>query len=105
MSLKAERGSHCFLLWEVDRALEIHFLGILRKKFDKGVMEIEVPKEIKRGTELANYLGLPLDQIECMMLDGKSADLEAEIGNAQRVAFIPYGTPGPYRVFLGLKRR
>lgn len=84
--------------------MEVRAFGLLRTYLKKDMIEIDPPKEIKNGKELASHLGLPLDLIECLMVDGKAEDLDSDILGAQRLAFIPYGTPGPYRVFLGLKR-
>ena len=61
-----------------------------------------IPPEGKSGLEVAAELGLPADKIEAVFINGRIQQLDAKIYPGDRVAFVPSGTPGPYRVFLGM---
>lgn len=53
--------------------------------------------------ELARQLELPQEKIEAVFINGLIQPLdEGEIKGGDRVAFVPPGTPGPYRVYLGM---
>jgi len=53
--------------------------------------------------ELARMLDLPLDKIEAVFVNGQAVALDqGRIKPGDRVAFVPPGTPGPYRVILGM---
>ncbi|HHU31349.1 MAG: MoaD/ThiS family protein [Zhaonellaceae bacterium] len=63
-------------------------------------------KEECSATQLAQMLELPLEEIEGVFIDGIPRPLKgAQIKPGQRIAFIPYGIPGPYRVMFGLKNK
>ena len=61
-----------------------------------------VPPEGKSGLELAAEVGLPTEKIEAVFINGLVKQLDAKIYPGDRVAFVPSGTPGPYRVLLGM---
>jgi hypothetical protein len=64
--------------------------------------EVEVPPGGVAARDLAKQAGLPLDLIEGVFVDGRVHGADHVIFPGQRVAFVPKGTPGPHRVFLGL---
>lgn len=63
---------------------------------------VDVPEDGVVARELAQRLGLPLKHIEGVFCNGDVFGLSRVLGPGDRVAFVPYGTPGPHRVFLGL---
>jgi molybdopterin converting factor small subunit len=65
-------------------------------------LEKAVPHEGKTGVELAAELEIPKGRIEAVFRNGVIQDLEKKIFPGDRVAFVPPGTPGPYRVLLGM---
>ena len=65
-------------------------------------LEEGVPPEGRSGRELAAALGLPTDRIEAVFRNGTIQRLDDRIYPGDRVAFVPPGTPGPYRVLLGM---
>lgn len=65
-------------------------------------LEVEVPEEGLVARELARRASLPLELIEGVFVDGRVHGADHVIFPGQRVAFVPKGTPGPHRVFLGL---
>jgi hypothetical protein len=67
-------------------------------------VEVEVPEEGTTGRRLAEDLGLPCDRIEGVFVNRTVYGIDHPIMPGDRVAYVPYGTPGPHRVFLGLYR-
>jgi len=62
------------------------------------IMEIEEPIT---GEDLAEKLGIPLDQIEILFVNGFTQNLDYVINPGDRMAFVPPGCPGPHRIYLG----
>jgi len=55
------------------------------------------------AAELAQKLDLPLDKIEAVFVNGTAQTMDqGKVRPGDRVAFVPPGTPGPYRVILGI---
>ena len=68
------------------------------------VFDVDVAKEGVSGGELATSLGLPADRIEGIFVNHTVHSLDCRVVPGDRIAFVPYDTPGPHRVFLGLYR-
>lgn len=66
------------------------------------LLVVEVPASGMTGTELARSLDLPLELIEGLFCNRTVYPLSRLLQPGDRVAFVPRGTPGPHRVFLGL---
>jgi hypothetical protein len=64
--------------------------------------ELEIAEEGISGAELAGLLDIPLDQIEGVFCNRTVYPVRHRIMPGDRVAFVPKGTPGPHRFFLGL---
>ena len=68
-------------------------------------MSIGIEGELS-GLDLLNKLEVPLNRVEILMLNGKAVSpAQAVIQPGDRVALLPPGTPGPYRVLLGFKNK
>ena len=93
---------------EISEELEIRVFGFLRKHMDRQGLPYFIKKQISPDTctpmDIAGELDLPLNEIEAVFLNGKVSDLCTALSPGDRIAFLPYGTPGPYRVFLGIVR-
>ena len=61
-----------------------------------------VPIEGISAAELAGRMGLPVDSIEGAFCNHTIYGLSHVVRPGDRVAFVPYGTPGPHRYMLGL---
>lgn len=88
--------------------MEIRFFGDLHESAaEKGwpnPLVVELDEECS-AAELAESVGLPLDDIEGVFVDGKASPIgEGRVRPGNRVGFIPYGIPGPYRLLLGIRR-
>ena len=68
------------------------------------VMTVEVPEDGIGARDLAERLRLPLEMIEGVFRNHLVYGLDEVIHPGDRVAFVPRGTPGPHRFFLGLYR-
>jgi hypothetical protein len=66
------------------------------------VEEVPIPVGGLTGAELAAQMELPSHMIEGVFCNRTVYPLRHHIMPGDRVAFVPNGTPGPHRVFLGL---
>lgn len=65
-------------------------------------VSVEVPPEGMSGVDLAEALELPLDLIEGLFRNHTVCPVTERVYPGDEVAFVPEGTPGPHRFFLGL---
>ncbi len=66
------------------------------------VLKVDVPESGITGIELAESLELPVEQIEGLFCNHTVRPLRWMLRPGDHVAFVPLGTPGPHRFFLGL---
>jgi molybdopterin converting factor small subunit len=78
----------------------LHLDKILRKKHGTLPLIHELQAAIK-GIDLAKILEIPLEEIEVIFVNGFVQTLDHIIHPGDRVAFLPPGCPGPYRIALG----
>jgi len=58
------------------------------------------------GLELMTMLNIPAKQVEIIFINGKVfLPADAFLNPGDRVALVPPGTPGPYRVMLGFIKK
>ncbi|HSK47739.1 MAG TPA: MoaD/ThiS family protein [Coriobacteriia bacterium] len=85
--------------------IKVHILASLQRfREERGLpvaLELEVPDGAD-GWWLAAELGLPYESIEGMFVNHVIYGLDQPVKPGDRVALVPYGTPGPHRVYLGL---
>jgi len=65
-------------------------------------LTVEVPRGGIAARDLAVSLELPLEKIEGVFVNHSLHGIGVNVSQGDRVAFVPYGTPGPHRVYLGL---
>ena len=53
--------------------------------------------------DLLRSMGLDKTDVEAVFINGRVAPFDTTLQDGDRVALVPPGTPGPYRVFLGFK--
>jgi molybdopterin converting factor small subunit len=79
----------------------LHLDAFFRKKHGAMPLIIELHEPIT-GAALAEKLEIPLDEIEVIFVNGFVQALDYTINPGdERVAFLPPGCPGPYRISLG----
>ncbi|MCK8061124.1 MULTISPECIES: MoaD/ThiS family protein [unclassified Fusibacter] len=85
-------------------ALEIRgFLQLdayLKKKFGKTPVYLEIEAPLS-GLELSKQLEIDRDDIEVIFVNGFVQEVDYILNPGDRVAFLPPGCPGPYRIALG----
>jgi len=54
------------------------------------------------ASELLRLLEIPVEQVEAVFVNGLVRRVDDVIVPGDRVALVPPGTPGPYRLLLGL---
>ena len=64
--------------------------------------EVEAPEDGTSARQIALDLELDLSVIEGVFVNGTVYDLGHSVMPGDRIAFVPQGTPGPHRVYLGL---
>lgn len=88
--------------------VNIHIFGSLRCYMDEQGLPYEVekliPKEGRTAYDLAGEVSLPPEEVEAVFRNGRVINIYDLVFPGDRVAFFPSGTPGPYRVFLGMVR-
>lgn len=78
----------------------LHLDAFLRKKYGSMpvIINLAGPTE---GTELAHKMGVSCDEVEVIFVNGFVQALDYVIHPGDRVAFLPPGCPGPYRIAMG----
>jgi len=92
----------------IEKPVVIRMFGLLHtlrtKKGLPATIEMELAPEGKSARAIALDLQLPLDKIEAVFCNHRTYPLDHIIKPGDRVAFVPYGTPGPHRYSLGIKQ-
>ena len=87
-------------------AIRVRIFGMLaaiRNERDEPTsLEMHVHEDGTTAEEIAADLGLPSELIEGVFCNHKVYGLDHVIHPGDRIAFVPYGTPGPHRFTLGL---
>lgn len=86
--------------------IRVRFFGVLHAlRRERGLPAHEVlavPAAGVVASELAGRLELPLESIEGVFCNHHVRSLDVVIRPGDEIAFVPKGTPGPHRYFLGL---
>ncbi|MDY6853224.1 MAG: MoaD/ThiS family protein [Thermodesulfobacteriota bacterium] len=81
----------------------------LQKKLSKqGLPYSNVSIEFDDGItvmDLITEMGISLHDIEAVFVNGTVMPFDTLLRDGDRVALVPPGVPGPYRVLLGMKRK
>jgi hypothetical protein len=91
-----------------ENTIQILVFGALRRYLDEqGLpyqLERSIPADGRPAYDVAKELPLPPEKIEAVFRNGRVINIFDPVFPGDRIAFLPYGTPGPYRVFLGMAR-
>lgn len=89
-----------------DKTVPVRIFGMLGAlRVERGLpttVEVQVAESGTTGAAIADELELPHEYIEGVFCNHKVYGLDHVIHPGDRVAFVPYGTPGPHRFTLGL---
>ena len=81
--------------------------SFLQKKLkEKNIPFSNVLMNVQSGAtarDLVRQVTLSDQDVEVVFINGKVHGLDTELHHNDRVALVPHGTPGPYRVLLGFK--
>lgn len=72
----------------------------LKKKYGSMPVFLEVNGPIT-GFKLAERMGIDPEDVEVIFVNGFVQSLDYTINPGDRMAFLPPGCPGPYRIALG----
>ncbi len=108
-AVRSDKG-HSRVTWmssmEEAGFVTVRLFGFLRslakKKGFAGPYEMTVSPGGSTGAQIAMRLDLPRERIEAVFRNGRIQSLEEKVFAGDRIAFVPTGTPGPYRVLLGM---
>ena len=88
--------------------VNISIFGFLRHYMDKQGLTYALEREIaldgETAFDIAKGLSIPPEKIEAVFCNGRVINIYDPVFPGDRLAFFPFGTPGPYRVFLGMAR-
>ncbi len=89
-------------------SVEIHIFGFLRRFMDEQGQPYTLEKTISdkgiSAHSLASEILIPPEKVEAVFRNGRVVNIYDPVFPGDRVSFFPQGTPGPYRVFLGIAR-
>lgn len=88
-----------------DNEIEVRGFSFIKEIFDQRNWPFPLRVSLDEqctAAELAERLEIPRDKIEAVFVNGLVNQLDSIIKPGDRVAFVPPGTPGPYRVILGI---
>lgn len=74
--------------------------AFLKKKYGKMPFFLEIDQPLS-GLELSQKLEINRDDIEVIFVNGFVQQVDYILHPGDRVAFLPPGCPGPYRIALG----
>lgn len=72
----------------------------LKKQYGQMPIYIEIQAPLT-GLQLSEQLGIERDDIEVIFVNGFVQEVDFLLHPGDRVAFLPPGCPGPYRIALG----
>lgn len=78
----------------------LHLDSYFRKNYGTIPLILDLDTPIT-GVDLAERLKVPLDEIEVIFVNGFVQALDFTIQPGDRIAFLPPGCPGPYRIAMG----
>ncbi|HWR43772.1 MoaD/ThiS family protein [Sporomusa sp.] len=79
----------------------LHLASLFKERGWISPLTLSIDGDVS-GKQLLDMLEISENQVEAVFINGKAYPLaSARIKSGDRVALVPPGTPGPYRVFLG----
>jgi len=82
--------------------------SFLQKKLkEKQIACTDATMTVQQGTrvkDLIRQVRLWQNDVEAVFVNGKAVSFDTVIRDNDRVALVPPGMPGPYRILLGFKK-
>ena len=86
----------------------LNAFSFLRVKLtEKGFPYLNASLEIKdemRVVDVIDFIGLAQKEVEAVFVNHLVVSKETKLPEGDRVALVPPGTPGSYRLMLGMKK-
>lgn len=93
---------------DAEHSVTVRMFGLLHSARKAAGLEstvtIVVPEGGTNARQVALELDLDLGIIEGVFVNGTVFDVGHPVMPGDRIAFVPHGTPGPHRLYLGLYR-
>ncbi|MCL6611038.1 MAG: MoaD/ThiS family protein [Peptococcaceae bacterium] len=90
---------------ETEGRVEVRGFSFIKEIFDRRKLPfpffVDLAEECT-AADLAERLEIPPELIEAVFINGVARRPGDVVRPGDRVAFVPPGTPGPYRVILGI---
>ena len=87
--------------------INFNVFGFLQKKLKENNIDscnvCLAIKEQETPADLMTRFNLSDEDVEAVFVNGEVSSFHARLKDGDRVAFVPPGTPGPYRVLLGIR--
>lgn len=84
------------------------FASLQQKLKDKNQafanVTIQIPHDYT-AADLIKDMALAPEDVEAVFINGTVKPFDSILNDGDRIALVPPGTPGPYRVFLGMKNK
>jgi hypothetical protein len=80
------------------------FMKIFKENNWPWPIRVEIDGETTADV-VAEKLGIPMKKVEILFVNGFAQKPDYPIKPGDRIAFVPPGTPGPYRLMLGLAQK
>lgn len=90
----------------MEKKVEVRGFSFIKELFDQRGLPFPVYIDLSgecTALELASRLEIPAELIEAVFINGVAGGVDRKVQPGDRVAFVPPGTPGPYRVILGIR--
>jgi len=82
--------------------------SFLRKKLkEQNIPYVEAPMEFPNGftpQNIIEHFGFEDDEVEAVFINRKVQSKDTVLKDGDRMALLPPGTPGSYRLILGIKK-
>lgn len=86
----------------------LNAFSFLRVKLtEKGFPYLNASLEIKdemRVVDVIDFIGLAQNEVEAVFVNHLVVSKETKLQDGDRIALVPPGTPGSYRLMLGMKK-
>lgn len=86
----------------------LNAFSFLRVKLtERGFSYLNVPLDIEEGMrvkDIIDFLGLEQECVEAVFVNHLVVSKETKLHEGDRIALVPPGTPGSYRLMLGMKK-
>ena len=89
-------------------SITFNAFNFLRKRLkEQNIPYVEAPMDFPDGytpQDIINQFGFKEGEVEAVFINRKVKPMDTKLQNGDRIALLPPGTPGSYRLILGIKK-